>query len=48
MKKTTKKSVWRQLVEQELKQGDAFKVAVRDAKKRYDVYKKTGKIPPIK
>ena len=50
-KKTTKKirklSVWQRIVKQEIKQGDGMKKALKDAKKRYAQYKKTGKIPPV-
>ena len=47
-KKTTKKSsVWKKMVKQEMKQGDNLKKAIKDAKKRYAKYKRTGKIPPV-
>ncbi len=43
----TQKGVWQRLVRQELKQGDGLKKAIKDAKKRYAVYKKTGRIPKV-
>ena len=46
-KKTAKKGVWQRLVRQELRQGDGLQKAIKDAKKRYSVYKKTGRIPKI-
>ena len=47
-KRTTKRAtgVWQRLVRQEMKQGDSLSKALKDAKKRYAVYKRTGKIPP--
>ena len=46
-KRTPKKGVWQRLVRQELKQGDGLKKAIKDAKKRYSAYKKTGRIPKV-
>lgn len=51
MRKTIKRAVpkgmWKRILTQELKQGDTFKKAVKDAKKRYAAYKKTGKLPKV-
>ena len=47
MKKTTKKGVWKKMVKQETRQGDKLKKAIKDAKKRYDIYKKTGRVPKV-
>lgn len=47
-KTTAKKpSVWQKIVKEELKQGEPLKKALANAKERYAVYKKTGKIPPV-
>ena len=41
-------TLWRKLVEQEIKQGDKLAKALKDAKKRYSIYKRTGRIPGVR
>ena len=47
VKRTIPKGLWKRILKQELKQGDTFKKALKDAKKRYAAYKRTGKLPKI-